>query len=194
MPYRSRLGPPDDRFPMVKRSPSRVPWRTLGKVAAVLGVMVVLPAAIAFAQPVGPETVKEAGSSLIKDTALGAITIICLALTVWAIRELKKVQDARVLDKEKAADRLEAANEKDRAALGELTKAVDKLAAAQSETGRAIERNTQAVQENGRTLENVVTRALEAAARSARGTGASGGYPAVRPEGPPPRPDPRRDR
>lgn len=134
-------------------------------------------------QPVSPEVVNQAGSSLIKDTALGAITIICLALAVWAIRELKKVQDARVADKEKAADRLEATNEKDRASQAELTKAVNALAGAQAETGRAIERNTQAVQENTRSLETVVRDAIR------RGTGSSGGYPAMRP----PRPDDRKE-
>lgn len=130
---------------------------------------------------VPPEVVHEAGTSLIKDTALGAFALICLALAVWAIRELKKVQDARVADKELAADRLEKANEKDRAAQGELTKAVDKLASAQSETSRAIERATAAVQENTRALETVVRDAIRS-----RGTGGSGGYPATRP-------DPRRE-
>lgn len=143
-----------------------------------------LRAYAANAQPVSPETVQQAGSSLIKDTALGAITIICLALAVWAIRELKKVQDSRVIDKEKAADRLEQTNEKDRAAQGELTKAVNALAGSNAEQGRAIERNTAAIQENTRALETVVRDALRS-----RGTGGSGGYPATRP----PRTDPRRE-
>lgn len=134
-----------------------------------------------FAQVVSPETVQQASSSLIKDTALGAFALICLALAVWAIIQLKKVQDSRVDDKESAADRLEKANEKDRAAQAELTKVVDKLAGVQSETSRAIDRNTTAVQENTRALETVVRDAIRA-----RGGGGSGGYPATRP-------DPRRE-
>lgn len=123
-------------------------------------------------QPVSPEVVNAAGSSLIKDTALGAITIICLALTVWAIRELKKVQDQRVRDMENSAKRYEEANEKDRAAQAALTQAVNALASAHAETNRATERNTHAIQEHTRALEGVIRDAI-------RRAGTSGGYPAT---------------
>lgn len=148
---------------------------------------VVLVAALVYAQvPVSPETAAAAGSSLIKDTALGAFAIICLCLAVWAILQLKKVQDSRVTDKEKSADRLEAANDKDRIAQGELTKAVNALATSNSEQAKAIERNTAAIQENTRSVETVIRDALRS-----RGTGGSGGYPATRPREP--ARDPRRE-
>lgn len=130
-------------------------------------------------QVVSPEVMNQAGSSIIKDTALGGFALICLGLAVWAIVQLKKVQDSRVDDKEKAADRLEAANEKDRAAADKLTVAVRDLANAQGEAGRAVtsalERQTRAIEENTRTLGGIVREAVNKISKG------SGGYPATRP-------------
>lgn len=126
---------------------------------------------------VSPDVVDAAGSSLIKDTALGAFAIICLTLAVWAIRTLKQVQDDRVTDNAQAAGRLEAANEKDRATQAEGTKAIQALASAVAEQARGVERLASAVAENTRALETIIRDALRS-----RGTGASGGYP--NPRGP----------
>jgi len=137
--------------------------------------------------PVSPSTVADASSSLIKDTALGAFALICLALAVWAILQLKKVQDARVDDKEKAADRQEKANAEDRKAQGEVAKALSELASAQSESAKAMDRLTRAVEDNTRAQNDIVRDAVRVVRRS---SGSSGSMVAVQT---PPRPSLRRE-
>lgn len=121
-------------------------------------------------QPVPTGTVAEAGSTIIRETALGVVLIVVLVLFVWAVRALKAVQDARVEDKEKAADRIEKANEEYRKLYEEMTKALSSIVASQGEQSKALDRNTRALEDVRRTMDNVVREAFGVYRRPSTGT------------------------
>lgn len=128
-----------------------------------------------FAQ-VSPQTVEQASSSLIKDTALGAFALVCMVLTVWAVLQMKKAMEERVLDKEKWADKMEVSNAADRASVALLEKSLAALAVTQAQTTVALERNTAELEKFRVAAEGMM---LELQIR--RKTGASGNYPVTPP-------------
>lgn len=115
-------------------------------------------------------------TAVVRETMLGAIAVLSIALAVWAIMTLKKTQELRIADREKDATRVEVQNEKDRLVQSEQTKAIAALAEAQREHTRAIDRGTAATDANTRALEGIVREAVV----GRRASGISGGFPAPR--------------
>ena len=145
----------------------------------------------ALAEPAttSPSSFAEAVAVIARETILGAVALLGLGVALWAILQMKKTQDQRVEDTNKAADRLEKTNEADRSAQAKTTESVTKLAEAVTEMGRAIDRNTQNAKENSQAqiqalrdntsaLNNVVRDLY----RGRSGSGSSGQMRAVTPE------------
>jgi hypothetical protein len=74
-----------------------------------------------------------AGLTIVESSILGALLILSVALNIWAISILIKVQNKRVDDKERDATRLQDLNQKLITVLSGLENAVENLAKAEKE-------------------------------------------------------------
>lgn len=96
--------------------------------------------------------VEQSTMQVVRETVLGGIAVGAIALAVWAVLTLKKVQDARVADKDAQADRAEKSNEKDRDRSEKHTAAITDLAAATRENTKAVEGQKQVLESMKQTL------------------------------------------
>ena len=96
--------------------------------------------------------VEQSTMQVVRETVLGGIAVGAIALAVWAVLTLKKVQDARVADKDAQAERAEKSNEKDRDRSEKHTAAIQDLAAATRENTKAIEGQKQVLESMKQTL------------------------------------------
>jgi hypothetical protein len=99
--------------------------------------------------------VEQSTMQVVRETVLGGIAVGAIALAVWAVLTLKKVQDARVADKDAQADRAEKSNEKDRDRSEKHTTAIQDLAVAVRENTRAVEAQKQVLESMKTTISSL---------------------------------------
>lgn len=132
-----------------------------------------------YAPDLGKEAAQVAvrsGLTVLESSILGAITLVSICLTVWAVSKLSKVQDQRVADLEKQSEKLREVVIQMTTTFADVSKALDGMS-------EAADKNSQALSElkgatNGVVMEAV--RNLRGHYRDPRWTPA-GGIPVVQP-------------
>lgn len=109
---------------------------------------------------------ESAGDALIRSAPIfGPLLLIAIGITIWSIRILVQVQEKRNEATEKYADKMEAANEKDRAHQVEQGKTIDVLAQAVRDLAREIKSNTdvtvRVVEVTNTTIRDAVRRSIK---------------------------------
>ncbi len=122
----------------------------------------------------------EAALSTLAQSVLGAITVVAVAVAIWAVRKTVATQDERTKDAKEAGEKYEKLIEKMLEVQTGMAKAIDAVTAAEN-AGTAVSREQNiALAQIKQTLEGTIRDAIR---DSRRGSG-GGGYrddPSMRP-------------
>ena len=114
-------------------------------------------------------------STVYKDSILGALLIICIALLVWLIRRVLSVQDQRVDDQKQMSERLEKSQDRQTALLEKTGEAFLRHEASMQRQIDVLTRSTEEVaglSSSVRSMQGTVDSVVRDAVRSRpRGSG-----------------------
>jgi hypothetical protein len=102
-----------------------------------------------------PSSAVDTGMNLIGNFILGGIAIFAVGLMGWAIRELKRVQDARVTDQKAFTTELTAFSSQIRDAQGETVAAINELTVAENQQTDILRSNGEALADCKSSLEGM---------------------------------------
>lgn len=125
----------------------------------------------------------QSGLTLVGNFILGGISVFAVGLMGWAIRELKRVQDARVADQKAFTTELTGFSTRFQEAQASTVSAIDRLTAAENQQTDALKNNTAALSDCKGTMETMrqtIDSVVRDAVRRPRTT--SGQFPARPPE------------
>ncbi len=123
----------------------------------------------------------EAALSTLAQSVLGAITVVAVAVAIWAVKKLSATQDERTKDAKEAAEKHERLIEKMLEVQTGMAKAIDAVTAAEN-AGTAVSREQNiALAKINQTLEGTIRDAIR---DNRRGSSGYRDDPSMRPQPP----------